>query len=67
MEAEVKKLNDEKANLGESTETYELNLNNLISKIDEVVNSIESLVPLTESNKYESIAQRFRKAYKGIK
>jgi len=66
LEAEVKKLNDEKGNLGESTETFELNLNNLISKIDEVVSSIDNLIPLTESNKYESVAQRFRKAYNKI-
>ena len=66
LDAEVTKLNDEKGNLGESTEIFELNLNNLISKIDEVVNSLDSIStrPVNESNSYESVAQRFRKAWK---
>ena len=66
LQAEVTKLNDEKGNLGESTEIFELNLNNLISKIDEVVNSLDSIStrPVNESNSYESVAQRFRKAWK---
>ena len=40
--------------------------NNLISKIDEVVNSLDSIStrPVNESNNYETVAQRFRKAWK---
>jgi archaellum component FlaC len=68
LETEVKNLESEKAKLGESNmATFEIAVNYLSSKIDEILNSIENIsnYPVNESSKYESVASRFRKALNG--
>ena len=67
MQKEVEKLEGEKASLGEANmATFEMAVNYISSKIDEIVNSINNIstYPVNESGQYESVASRFRKAWK---